>query len=422
MKKIYCSILIFTAFMLPQSCVNDCGDCNFPPVRAHHTRVLFHYLAMDNNLVSYGRRNISDMYAGATADNLNGGAIVVFSDMRSDPFSCLLYMYADRNGVSHLDTLYKWEANLDSSDPQTFTAALDKTRTLITADSWALGTGSHGSGWMPAELHPTYLRTSTRMRTLLSGEEQPWYIRDPFNETEPQTRALLNDGANYMEIDELVNIIPDGLFDFVMMDICYMGSVEFAYAMRNKTKQLVLSPAEVIAYGMPYDRIIQYIFANTPELGQNGVCDAYNDFYSDEFSGGGTFATIALYDCSKLGAFAETMEGILAPLKSQIGAMTKTNLNTLQTFDRNSLHTMFDLREFVYSLYPDGDPVRAEFETALSEVVTYCKTSGYMLSPPALTIPEDRFCGISTYVPIGEYGDLNAYYWQTAWGSRVYNE
>lgn len=416
-KNTIYALILLTAFLLPTGCVNDCTDCDFGPVMPRHSRVLFHYLAMDNDLVSYGRRNVSDMFAGATAENLNGGAIVVFSDMRSDPYSCLIYIYADRKGTTHQDTIYRWDTNLDSSKPETFVDALDKARQLVVTDSWALGAGSHGSGWMPAAMHNKYLRAVTRLRSLMDADvEDEWYIRDPFNGA--GTRALLNDGASYMEVSDFADAIPDGLFEFAIMDICYTGGVEFAYAMRNKAKQLILSPAEVIAYGMPYDRIIQYIFADTPVLGSGGVCDVYNDFYAEDFQNGGYFATIALYDCTKMEAFATTMREVLGPMESQMHAMTQTDLGTLQRFDRLYYNLMFDVQELVYKLYPAGNQARTAFDAALAEVVKYKRTSGNALG--SLIIPENRFCGISSYVPIAEYDDLNAYYWQTAWGAAVY--
>lgn len=422
-KKLIYSLLFVVALSLG-SCKNECSDCGFNPVRPKHSRVLFHYLAMDDSRLSpYGQRNVNDMLLGATTENMNDGAIVVFYDMPSSN-SQLLYIYADKNGTPQMNMIYEWGENLDASDPATFTIAYNKMRELVDADSWALGAGSHGTGWIPFSMHNSYM-TRGLMRTQKAETELPWYIRDPFYEV--NTRALLADRSTYMDMDEFVSVIPDNTFDFVMLDLCFMGGVEFAYAMRNKTKQMILSPAEVLATGMPYDRILKYVFATKPDL--NGVCDEFYNYYLND-SKDSQFATIAVYDCSKLDALATAMQAIVIPEKEAIEALTTTDLNSVQTFDGYSTHTTFDLKEFVYTIHPEDDEIRQAFDTALGDgisvggVVTYKKTTGRVLSGHRydVQIPDSRYCGINTYIPIGGYADLNEYYWETGWGKTVYQK
>lgn len=419
-KKLIYSLLFVAALWLV-SCSNECSDCDFDPVRPKHSRVLFHYLAMDNNLSSAGQRNLSDMLRGATAENMNDGAIVVFNDMPRTN-SQLLYIHADKNGAPKKDTIYIWDKNLDASNPKTFTIAYNKMRELVDADSWALGAGSHGTGWMPFSMQDTYMTVGQSLLRMQQTESvQPWYIRDPFGGTE--TRALIQDNATYMNIDDLIAVIPDNTFDFVMLDLCFMGGVEFAYAMRNKTKQLILSPAEVMVYGMPYDRILKHIFAKVPRLGEGGVSEEFYNYYLNDFADA-KFATIAVYDCSKLDALAAAMRAIVIPERAKIEALTTADLNSVQTFDGYKLHTIFDLKEFVDKIHTENDEIRQAFDTALSAVVTYKKTTGNVLNGTRyqVHIPEDRYCGISTYIPISQYATLNEYYWKTEWAKTVYSE
>ena len=412
-KLIYFTALI--AALTLGACKNECEDCDFDPVYYEPSRAMFHYLAMDNNLSSFGQGNLNDMIKGATKENLNGGAIVVFSDFPSKP-SELLYIHAGKDGNGEAKVLYQWTENLDASKPETFKAAFEMAQKRVKTDSWVLGAGSHGTGWIPFSMHNNYL-TRRSFRAMTVSEPEPWYVRDPFRETE--TRAFLNDGSAYMDIGAFAEAIPDDTFDFVVMDICFMGEAEFAYALRKKAKHLILSPAEVIAYGMPYDRIIKHIFADTPRLGAGGICEEYYNYYMNDFTGDSKFATIALYDCSKLDALAEAMKDVVGPKHTQINQMTRAYLKAnIQYFDRYSNHTMFDMAMFVHDLYAEGDPTRVAFDKALADVVTYKKTTGMPLE--GFVIPENRYCGISTYIPIAEYDDLNTEYLKTDWAKAVY--
>lgn len=401
------------AALLLGSCNNECEDCDFEPVKPQHSRILFHYLAMDNDLSQNGRRNVADMVKGATTGNMNDGAIVVFYDMLGYN-SQLLYIKGGETGGQQV-TLYDWGEDLDSSDPATFTKAFDKARELLDADSWALAAGSHGTGWIPYAMQNSYMT-----RSLLHKQG-----------FDPLTRALFADGYVYMDIDKLIEVIPSNTFDFIIMDLCFMGGIEFAYALRNKTRQLVLSPAEVLAHGMPYDRIMQYIFATTPKLGEDGVCEEYYNYYLNDHkynegdaneTPGNKFATMALYDCTKFDALAGAVRAIVVPKESVITDITTSKLNTkvIQYLDRYSKHTMFDLAEFIHYIHPEDDELRQAFDVALDNVVVYKNSSEKSLG--GLIIPNDRFCGISTYIPIGQYSNLNTYYWQTEWGGTVYQQ
>ncbi|MCL2560949.1 MAG: clostripain-related cysteine peptidase [Rikenellaceae bacterium] len=392
-------VVLAMSFMAT-SCRNDCSDCDFSPVFPKHKRALFYYMGMDNNLSGFGVRNLDAMRRGTTAENMNGGAIVVFNDNPTTIGSNthLIYLYADSRG-SRERIIYEWDENLDSSDPEVLRMAFEKARELVNAESWALGVGSHGSGWLPA--------------------------------TAPSSRALIDNRGSYMEMHDFVNALPAGTFDFAIMDLCYMGGVEFAYAMRSKVRYVVASPAEIMGDGMPYDLILKHIFADVPRLGEGGVAEVFYEYYLNNSNEFNRFGTIALYDCSMFGALAEVMSEVVAPKKDMIEAMTRAYLNTrIQSFHRPGTISGFrdfepailDLREFVYDLYPESedDDLRRRFDEALDRAVIYKRTTEQRLFPSQFTVPKERYSGVGTYIPIGAYAALNHYYWQTAWAKAVY--
>ena len=69
--------------------------------------------------------------------------------------------------------------------------------------------------------------------------------------------------------------------------------VEVAYDLKDVTDYLIGSTSEVMAYGMPYAEIGQYLIG---KVDYEGICDGFYSFYSNysEMPCG----TIAVTDCS----------------------------------------------------------------------------------------------------------------------------
>ena len=45
------------------------------------------------------------------------------------------------------------------------------------------------------------------------------------------------------------------LRQFIMFDDCYMSSMEVAYDLKDVTDYIIASTSEVMAYGMPYEKV-----------------------------------------------------------------------------------------------------------------------------------------------------------------------
>ncbi len=78
------------------------------------------------------------------------------------------------------------------------------------------------------------------------------------------------------------------------------GGIEVAYEFKDKCDFIVASPAEILATGFPYDRVIEPLFDNNADLEE--VCKRYYDYYNSQ-SGVYKSGTIALYNTSKLDAW-----------------------------------------------------------------------------------------------------------------------
>jgi len=65
--------------------------------------------------------------------------------------------------------------------------------------------------------------------------------------------------------------------EYILFDNCYMSSIEVAYELRNVTNYLIASPTEIMAYGMPYAVVGEYLFGKT---NYKAVCNGFYSFYS----------------------------------------------------------------------------------------------------------------------------------------------
>jgi hypothetical protein len=430
MKKLL--YIIIAAVALASCHKEECLDCNFSPVYPKaFTRIYFHYMAMDNTLAIYADQNIDAMVQGATKESLAGGAIFVLRDVPGVNTRLIMIYWDELAGKVQKAVVRDYGANLDTSDPEVLKGAIAYVDQIADAPSWALGFGSHGMGWVPAVAYDKYFKplwTNRSMAAVPAGNVL--------------TRFLVDDGSvKFMEMDVFAEAVDDSVpreaganYDFILMDLCYMGSIEFAYQMRNTADYLILSPAEIIAEGMPYDQIVGDIFAEDVRAGVGEICRKFYEFYDNYESPSLQYATISLVDCSKFRPMTDAMRELVAGKEAQIGAMDVDALKSEGwCYDRfpgtyngvvlTPKPITFDMKKFVDEL---GG--HAGFEAALAELVPYRETTGKTLMDRIpITIAKDKFCGLSTYIPAAKYGtakddlpSLNEYYRLTGWSQAVY--
>ncbi len=421
MKKLF--YILFTTLILASCQKDECTDCVFDPVvPTTAKRVYLHYIAMDNNLSSWADRNINDMLRGVTKKSLNGGIIYVFRDMPDQNSQLISIFWDEDNNRAQKVVVKTYDTNLDASSTETLRRVISDVDDLVDAPSWALGFGSHGMGWIPVE---AYYQTPQSRMVEETGS--------------PLTRFLIYDGpTGKMEYDAFARAIRDAMpddldknedptdknYDFILMDMCYMGGVEFAYEFRNAADYMILSPSEVIAKGMPYDLIIGDIFDDDVRRGTENVCRKYYEYY-DNYDQGQQFATISLVDCAHFEPFIEVMKEVVYNKESEIKGINIDAL-TPWCFDGLKKHITFDLRKFVQLLGGHNG-----FETALTRLLPYRETTGKPLidTDKTIFISKENYCGISTYIPsakydvtTGDYPSLNEYYDLTGWAQAIYPE
>ena len=382
--------ILALALLALMGCTKDREEPRYP----HSSRVVLVYMAGDNSLGGYVRDNLDAMAQG----------------MASAPALSRTIAYVDTPGgnprlvevtASGTKTLHTWPGPHNSASSATVREVIGRVRTLAPADRYGLVLWSHGLAWMPSWATNYLTRSKARMAepwpqtkheemlpasfasaahpdsvpvsvtaTGSASADRPIPTASVLASTAtswPATKWFGQDTgespAGYLDVEQLSEAIPSGVFDWILFDACFMASAETLYVLRDKTDRIVCSPAEVIADGFPY-----------AELG------------------------------AALTADPEVLSGM--------------DLNRVQPLDRYRRHFLFDMGSVVgdletRSLVPAS--VAGAWRTQLARTVTY-----EAHTPTMLGLALDACCGLSMYVPVSAYADLNEYYRTLGWYAGCY--
>lgn len=210
-------ILLLGIVILFSGCANE-DEPEQEPVN----RTVLIYMLSNNNLGStyrFDTQNINDMLQVAASGGLNGGNLIIYRD-GYDTNPQLIQIRKNESGSAE-KAIIKEYPDRNSATTEVMRSVIDETKELFPAKEYGLILWSHSTGWAPGN---SSLALS------------------PARRYELPTRSFGQDGKNYMEIDELAEAIPDKQFHFILTDVCFMGGIECAYQLRNKTDYYIRQP------------------------------------------------------------------------------------------------------------------------------------------------------------------------------------
>lgn len=387
--------------MLLISCSDDDKgdkDIDIPSQKAQHT--VFMYMAVDNSLYSETSGVLNKLLRGVNISGLNNCNLVVYLDNLGE-LPRLMEVKEGESGRAEWRTVSSYSEQ-DSSSPEVLSQIIKEVAYRYPSDSYSLIVSSHGMGWIP--IVDSYSARSIAETTAFLPDGISYL------DTSVATRAFIQDKNNWMEIDEFCGAIPDHMFDFILFDACYMGSVEIAYALRNKTDYLIFSPAEVLAEGFPYHLLMEYMLTPEPDL--QAICEGYFNYFASK-TGVDCSATVALVDCSQM----ETLATMVRNVVSESGTRgVIDNYLQVQRYDRLSARILFDLDDYMMRI---GTSSYSNFAAQLEKTVIYkAATPSMLIGSSGFYI--NHYCGLSTYIWQDQYQTLNNVYSQLEWYSAVY--
>lgn len=329
-------------------------DPTDPVVRSDNEQTVFMYLPWSTDLTSFFYQNIADLKSIIGQNILKNERVLVF--MCTTATKATLYELSYEKGAAVQKALKSYNYPTPSyTTAEGITSILNDVQTYSPAKRYAMIIGCHGMGWIPV--------SKTQSRSSLQTVKKHWEYGNT-----PMTRLFGGRESKYQtDITTLAEGISSaGLkMEYILFDDCYMSTVEVAYDLKNVTSHLIASTSEIMAYGMPYDKIGQYLIGN---IDYEKICDGFYSFYSNYVTPCGT---ISVTDCSEIDNLAAIMKEI-----NQRYTFNEELISSLQSLDGYKPSIFFDCGDYVAKLCSDPDLLE-QFNEQLKRTVPYKRNTEY---------------------------------------------
>lgn len=355
--------------------LSACHDSNTEEEK-ENAKTVFVYMPYSNNLTEEFKTNLSDF---ETAINQMGGlvgrrVIVFFANSKS---SANMFEIVYEAGKCVRDTLKTYTA-IDCTQETVLTSIIADMKAAAPAANYSMIISGHGMGWLPVGTSPS--RTAPQMK----------YHWD--NTGGLKTRFFGGTSADTQtEISTLVSSLGNNGIktDYIMFDDCYMSSLELAYELRNVTDYLIACPTEIMAYGMPYEKLGKYLLSDSPDY--EAICQTFYDFYSTYKY---PYGTIAVTDCRQLDELAELMK-----TANSLYSLDESLLPEIQRMDGYTPVLFYDFGDYVKNLCADDSGFMAQFNSLLGNVVPYKAHTEEYYSAWIEAVQINAYSGITTSEP-----------------------
>ncbi|WP_294475375.1 clostripain-related cysteine peptidase [uncultured Bacteroides sp.] len=348
-----------------------------PADRSDNDQTVFMYLPWSTNLLPFFGDNINDMKTIIGKNILKNERVVVF--LASSPTKATLFELTYKKGKCKEKALkeYNFET-LEYTTAEGITSILNDVKQYAPAKRYAMTIGCHGYGWIP--------KSGMSSRSGFRANKMHWEY-----ENVPMTRFFGGLSTAYQtDITTLATGISDaGLkMEYILFDDCYMSTVEVAYDLKEVADYLIACPTEIMARGMPYEIIGQYLIG---DIDYNSICNEFYAFYStyEEMPCG----TIGVTDCSELDNLASMMKAI-----NQQYTFDSSLTSSLQRLDGYSPVIFFDYGDYVSKLCKDSELLE-QFNEQLERTVPFKRNTDYYYSRSSGRVKINTYSGITISDP-----------------------
>ena len=374
-------------------------SCEKDNVEPQKTRTLMVYLAGDNNLSGHMQKNITSMMS-AWKESYHANIVIYFDAPNAAPE---LYTFRFKGKEVEKQVLKTYE-EMDSADPEVLKKILNEMQDLYPSDSYGLILGSHASGWIPSGGF---------------GRSNRMLYAEPV-----LTRSFGTDytGPSQMDTRDMAKAIPFNKenLEFILFDACLMSSIEVLYDLRDKAKYVIASPAELPAPGFPYNRVMPYFWGKGKNLEKDlvKVCDEFWDYYNT-YNATNRFGTIALIKMDGMEHLFDLTREILQGKKDYMADIYQKAVYCYPMVEYSKYDRFFDLGgEYMKYMTEGREGLYKEYRDFLDNQVVIYKN---VTNPFYFTeIPEEKFSGIATYIPLSIWPTETNAYWGFSW-SGVYD-
>ncbi len=341
-------------------------------------RTVLVYMAANNDLSDDAIDDLYEMKAGAQANGLNGGRLLVYlTTPNSSPR--LIEILSSGKEI----TLKTYSSDTSSLTIERMRQVFDDMKTITQANDYGLVLWSHATGWVNDN--------------------------GVINDQQFNPNSFGQDGSPVikMKLTSLAKALNDQNFSFIYFDCCHMATIEVAYELRHSTSWIAASATEIGLDGMPYEQNLKCFFAEQPNLTQ-AVKNTFNYYSIGAEAANNYGCSISLINTSELDQLASSTRYIFSKY-SHINNYTPIPYFRTITTARG----IFDMHHYISRRCTDS----TEFETwksIFNRVVTVHHTTSKVYNLDA-----SQFHGLGCNIVTSLSGASNYGYNETSWWTDV---
>lgn len=392
------------------------------PVREPSTEyrnVFVIYSAGFNNLSEDLELDINDLLSSRISAHPRD-AIIVFSHRTTGPRNyktktspTLTHIGTDIDGSPIRDTLMIMDVETPSASAETMKEVLTFVAEKFPSDRYGMLFSSHGTGWLPS--NHKFTSSSSWKAAANDIDFNPHDGLRP--DGLPEVKSIGREeryGMQGLEIDirNFADAIPMYL-DYMIFDACLMGSIEVAYQLKDKCRQIVCSPAEILAEGMDYVTMTDYVFKHESDLA--GFAENYYNFYNDPtrqttYRSG----TISVVNCTELDGLAQVCKELFTKNRNGINELERKSSQVQKYFTQSEHQCYYDFEDIIRKSGASEEDLAA-FNVALNKCITYRASTDYILG----TVKVTSYSGLSMYLQKSSHAELKDYYRTLEWNKAT---
>ena len=371
------------------------------------SRTVMVYVVAENSLQTNVAADVREMLLGMRDSTLyEADRLVVYVDATSLP--CIYVMEGGRVeavSMAELEPVVSYGEDVNSASPEQLGKFIDYVQDRYPAESYGLVMWSHGSGWIPS----TYSgdrAASARRRTIGVDNGK---------------NTSSNDG-HQMEIEDMARVLEErGGVDFVFFDACFMQCAEVAYALRNATRHIIASPAEIPSPGADYATMARAMFRGEDYVEK--MLQAYYATYQNSSYG----IVISAVNTEAMAEFAAYMKAVVASHRERLLAVDFGEVLLYNNYERwSKAYPDFADVQGLMAQVLDGDDY-AQWQEKVAAVVTCLHTDTWYsaMKRGAASVTPGQCCGMSMFVPREIYNShpyrYNSTFLDTEWAQYVWD-
>lgn len=404
-------LTFFVTALCLTSCLGD--DDNVPDSGkdlAPVSRTVIMYISGENDLSGYVKSDTAEIARGCM-DLKSNQHCIAFIDLAEPGVPPSIWEF--RGGKREL--LKQFDKDFYNSDPRMMSEVLNWIIGKYPAQSYGLVLWGHASAWYN---HNDSVDVS---KDITYYAPRRAYGRDTGDNTANAKKGLV---INIPSLASVLEKLPAKL-DFIFCDCCNMSNAATAFELRKSAKYLIASPAEIPAYGAPYDKVMPHLFSDKSDAYK----EAANAYFQD-YNKSLPMAVIQLDQMEQFAAATATILQTINPTKD-----TELSLENLIYYDgsrSNQIRLLYDMKDFMLANAAPSD--YSAWETALNKAVIhhFCFsntrwTSNGHVNFNDFKLLENRCGCISMHIPLAgqeqqsytrglnDYFKKMQWYWATGW-------